>query len=68
MCSSGWENRLYHNKGDGTFTDLARQLKVAEPLKSFSRWFFDYDNDGRQDIFVTGFSAALCDTIRSPLG
>ena len=67
VSNSGQENRLYHNNGDGTFTDVARQLKVAEPLKSFSCWFFDYDNDGRQDIFVTGFSATLCDIIRSHL-
>jgi len=68
VSNSGQENRLYHNNGDGTFTDLAPQLKVAEPLKSFSCWFFDYDNDGRQDIFVAGFSATLCDIIRSHLG
>ncbi len=68
VSNSGQENRLYHNSGDGTFTDLARQLKVAEPLKSFSCWFFDYDNDGRQDIFVAGFSATLSDIIRSHLG
>ena len=41
---------------------------MAEPLKSFSCWFFDYDNDGRQDIFITRFSATPCDTIRSHLG
>ncbi len=41
---------------------------MAEPLKSFSCWFFDYDNDVRQDIFFTGFSATLCATIRSHRG
>ena len=68
VSNSGQENRLYHNNGDGTFTDVAPQLKVTEPIKSFSCWFFDYDNDGRQDIFVTGFAGTLNDVIRSQLG
>ena len=47
---------------------LRRQLKVTEPLKSFSCWFFDYDNDGRLDIYVTGFAGTLNDIVRSQLG
>jgi hypothetical protein len=43
-------------------------LKIAEPLKSFFCWFFYYDKDGRQGIFVTGFSATLWDIIGSRLG
>ena len=68
VSNSGQENRLYHNNGDGTFTDVAPQLKVTEPIKSFSCWFFDYDNDGRLDIFVTGFAGTLNDIVRSQLG
>jgi len=68
VSNSGQENRLYHNNGDGTFTDVALELGVTEPIKSFSCWFFDYDNDGRQDLFVNGFSGTLSDAIRSHLG
>ncbi len=68
VSNSGQENRLYHNNSDGTFTDLAPQLGVTEPIKSFSCWFFDYDNDGRLDLFVSGFSGTLSDVIRSHLG
>ncbi len=68
VSNSGQEDRLYHNNGDGTFTDVAPQLRVTGPMKSFSCWFFDYDNDGRQDLFVTGFSGTLSDVIRSHLG
>jgi hypothetical protein len=68
VSNSGQENRLYHNNGDGTFTDLAPELGVMEPIKSFSCWFFDYDNDGWQDLFVNGFSGTLSDAIRSHLG
>ena len=52
-------NRLYRNNGDKTFTDVASEAGVIEPVKSFSCWFFDYDNDGFQDLFVAGFNATL---------
>ncbi len=68
VSNAGQENRLYHNNGDGTFTDVAVELGVTEPINSFSCWFFDYDNDGRQDLFVNGFKASLSDVIHSHLG
>jgi hypothetical protein len=68
VANSGQRNRLYHNNGDGTFTDVAPQLNVTEPIRSFSCWFFDYDNDGQLDIFVAGFAGTLNDVVRSQLG
>jgi hypothetical protein len=68
VSNCGDENRLYHNNGDGTFTDRALELGVTEPINSFSCWFFDYDNDGRQDLFVSGFHGSLSDVVRSQLG
>ena len=50
------ENRLYRNNGDGTFTDVAPELGLTEPLHSFPTWFWDYDNDGWLDIFVAGYA------------
>lgn len=47
------ENYLYHNNGDGTFTDVAKKLHVELPLLSFPAWFFDYNNDGWLDLFVS---------------
>lgn len=47
------DNFLYHNNGDGTFTDVARELHVELPVVSFPVWFFDYNNDGWLDIFVS---------------
>jgi hypothetical protein len=61
-------NRLYHNHGDGTFTDVAEALGVTEPNDSFSCWFWDYDNDGWLDLFVTGFGATQPQVIKSHLG
>jgi hypothetical protein len=61
-------NRLYRNNGNGTFTDVAPALGVTEPFDSFSCWFWDYDNDGRLDLFVTGFYASLQDVVADMLG
>ncbi len=48
-------NRLYHNNGDGTFTDVAAEAGVTGPKKSFPAWFWDYNNDGALDIFVAAY-------------
>ena len=48
-------NRLYRNQGDGTFRDVAPELGVDEPHRSFPTWFFDYDNDGNLDLFVSSY-------------
>jgi tetratricopeptide (TPR) repeat protein len=48
-------NFLYHNEGDGTFREVARELGVDGPMRSFPAWFFDYDNDGWLDLFVASF-------------
>ncbi|HKV29246.1 MAG TPA: CRTAC1 family protein [Candidatus Acidoferrales bacterium] len=50
---------LYHNNGDGTFTDVSKQSGVG--LKSGNGLgvvTFDYDNDGWQDIFIANDSMA----------
>ena len=37
------------------FTDVAASAGVTEPPSTFTCWFFDYDNDGWPDIFVSGY-------------
>src|SRR2546430_1082371 len=49
----GSRNALYHNNGDGTFTNVTKKSKILEPEgKSLSVGAADFDNDGWPDIFV----------------
>ena len=64
-------NRLYRNNGDGTFTDVAPELKVTRPMAAFPTWFWDYDNDGNLDLFVAanrGQPESLSSLVESYLG
>ncbi len=56
-------NVLFHNEGNGRFVDVTRKAGVTEPQASFPCWFFDYDNDGWQDIFVCGYQATINDAV-----
>ena len=60
-------NRLYRNNGDGTFTDVAEQLGVVGPNVSFPAWFWDVDNDGALDLYVTAYIAGIQDLAASAL-
>jgi hypothetical protein len=46
---------LYKNNCDGTFTDVTTQWGIPRPFPAVASGavFFDYDNDGRPDLFVT---------------
>jgi len=51
---AGLPNTLYHNNGDGTFTDVSQASGIrAHAGKGMSVAFADYDGDGRPDVFVT---------------
>lgn len=45
-------NTLYHNKGDGTFTDVTSEAGVNDNTNTWAAVWGDYDNDGFQDLFV----------------
>ena len=49
-----FHNRLYRNNGNGTFTDVTTQAGVAGSRYGIGVAAADYDNDGYQDLFVTG--------------
>ncbi len=64
-CQDG-PNLLFHNDGSRTggsdplgswrFSEVSRQAGVSDRVISFPTWFFDYDNDGWEDLFVSGYS------------
>ena len=47
-------NRLFHNNGDGTFTDVTEKAGLQGTGYDTGVAVGDYDNDGYQDIFVGG--------------
>ena len=47
---------VYHNNGDGTFTEVAHKLGLDKPAKALGIAIADYDGDGRMDIFVANDS------------
>jgi len=50
----GLPNRLYRNRGDGTFEDVSARAGILSHVgKGMSAAFADFDHDGRLDIFVT---------------
>ena len=57
------KNRLLRNDGPPPgggpgwrFTNVAAAAGVEQPFDSFGTFFFDYDNDGWEDLWVTGYS------------
>jgi hypothetical protein len=54
-------NQLFHNNGDGTFTDVTEKAGVGGVVPKMGKaWsvaagWFDYNNDGRLDLFVVNY-------------
>jgi tetratricopeptide (TPR) repeat protein/peroxiredoxin len=49
---------LYRNNGNGTFTDIAPQAEVEDIGAGMSVCWFDYDNDGVEDLYVANMWSA----------
>jgi hypothetical protein len=45
-------NQLFHNNGDGTFTDVTAKSGIGDDCCTTVASWGDYDNDGRLDLFV----------------
>jgi hypothetical protein len=48
-------NILYHNNGNGTFTDVSAKSGIDDARWSLSATWFDYDNDGFLDVFIANY-------------
>jgi hypothetical protein len=66
LSTKNGDNMLLRNEGPAEggapgawrFRDVARAAGVTEPYRSFGTFFFDYDNDGHLDLWVTGYGFA----------
>ena len=60
-------SQLFHNNGDGTFTDVSQRAGVAELAFGSPAFWFDYDNDGWMDVaqFVWSDHEDMVHTLRT---
>jgi hypothetical protein len=50
------------------FSNVTKAAGLAEPIASFPCWFFDYDNDGWEDIFVCGYAGGVESVVMEYVG
>jgi Tfp pilus assembly protein PilF/peroxiredoxin len=51
-------SNFYRNRGDGTFAVASSEAGVEDPGAGMSACWFDFDNDGKQDIYVANMWSA----------
>ena len=55
---------LYHNNGDGTFTNVTEKAGVQNWGPAYTAHFVDYDNDGYLDLFIGNNLGGMMDRLR----
>jgi tetratricopeptide (TPR) repeat protein len=67
VSNLGGGNFLYRNDGNLRFTELSRAAGVHTADRGFPTWFFDYDNDGRDDLFVSSYYQSVEESAKTYL-
>ena len=57
--TAGLPNRLYRNRGDGTFEDITESSGLGILDNTVCALFADYNNDGRQDVILVSSSGPI---------
>ena len=79
VSAQAGDNHLFRNDGPRAapgphgeqwqFTDVAREAGVDGPKDTFAVWFWDYDNDGWEDLLVAGYRITdMSDVVGMHLG
>jgi hypothetical protein len=68
LSNLGGGNFLYRNNGNRTFTEVSDAAGVPGAVRGFPTWFFDYDNDGWDDLLVSSYFLSVDETARRYLG
>ena len=68
VSNLGGANLMYRNQRDGTFSNVAKELGVEGPNFSFPIWFWDANNDGRLDLYVSSYTPGIEHVARDYLG
>src|SRR6266550_3454764 len=68
VTSTRGGNVLFHNRGDGTFENVTAKAGVSHIGHSQTPVFFDYDNDGYLDLFLTNTAQWTTDVFDSAAG
>lgn len=69
----GGDNRLFLNLGQEnaeagwSFEDVTENAGVGQPFNGFPAWFFDFDNDGRDDLFAASYASSFLAPITEQL-
>jgi hypothetical protein len=66
--SAPMQSRLYRNRGDGTFEDVAGPWGIKGASHDFTCTFWDFDDDGWLDLLVSDYHDSLAEVVGVGLG
>jgi tetratricopeptide (TPR) repeat protein len=67
VSNLGGGNYFYRNNGNRRFTEVTRATGTATSDRGFPTWFFDYDNDGFDDLFLSSYYLSVEESAKTYL-